>query len=108
MPVWCCFCHPSWLALPTKAYNAEESKHLKLGLLRCDSKCNELEKTTRENTMGDMREAVVAVIATFQALSWVSMGLRLYVRWFLVKRRLGWDDGTLPSAFITLGRLLGC
>jgi hypothetical protein len=66
----------------------------------------QLEKTTHENTMDDMRTAVVAVIATFQALSWASMGVRLCVRYFLVKRRLGWDDSKLHAAFV-LGRL-GC
>jgi hypothetical protein len=45
--------------------------------------------------MDDMRQAVVAVVSTFLALTWVSMGVRLYARYFLTKRRLGWDDSKL-------------
>ena len=46
--------------------------------------------------MDDMRPVVVAVIATFQALTWVSMGIRLCVRYSLIKRRVGWDDSKFP------------
>ncbi|KAK3385854.1 hypothetical protein B0H63DRAFT_188443 [Podospora didyma] len=42
--------------------------------------------------MDDRRPAIVAVIVTFQALSWISIALRVYVRFFLTKRRMGWDD----------------
>jgi hypothetical protein len=56
--------------------------------------------------MDDMRPAVVAVIAIFQAFSWASMGVRLCVRYFLVKRRLGWDDSKFHRlSYFALGPL---
>lgn len=38
----------------------------------------------------------MAVIAAFQALAWLSVALRLSVRYLLIKRQLWWDDGGFP------------
>lgn len=59
------------------------------------------------DTMDDRRPAVVAVVAVFQALSWVSVAVRLCVRHLLNGRRLGWDDCVFSgSRSTTLAMLL--
>lgn len=50
--------------------------------------------------MEDRGPTVVAVIATLQALAWLSVALRLCVRYLLIKRRLWWDDVLLAIAMV--------
>ena len=55
--------------------------------------------------MEDRRPAIVGVIIAFQVLSWLALGLRLYVRRFMVKL-VGWDDSrSNPTHVVTLDAL---
>ncbi|KAK0631528.1 hypothetical protein B0T14DRAFT_501866 [Immersiella caudata] len=50
--------------------------------------------------MEDRRPVVVGVTATLQALAWLAVALRLCVRYFLIKRRLWWDDALIVIAMV--------